>query len=166
MLTCGGVLTPTAPRCLPAARRSQCPVPSRPGPDRHRYPREARRARPRRRRVLPRVPASLLGLDVGSDPRARCRQPRRRNEAASLPGLRRSSHQLDDHGTVEGPRLGFSQEVVIGRPICWDGKDNRHVDKTRKNEYRTVGIALAIVALANAASAQQTLKILTPSDDS
>jgi hypothetical protein len=31
---------------------------------------------------------------------------------------------------------------------------------------RTVGIALAIVALANAAPAQQTLKILTPSDDS
>jgi hypothetical protein len=31
---------------------------------------------------------------------------------------------------------------------------------------RTVAIALAIVALANAAPAQQTLKILTPSDDS
>src|ERR1700730_6351723 len=31
---------------------------------------------------------------------------------------------------------------------------------------RTVGIALAIVALTNAAPAQQTLKILTPSDNS
>jgi hypothetical protein len=84
--------------------------------------------------VLPRVPASLLGLDAGSDPRARRRQPRRRNEAASLPGLRPSSHQLDDHGTVEGPWLKYSQEVVIGRPICSDGKGNRHVDKTRPNE--------------------------------
>jgi hypothetical protein len=34
----------------------------------------------------------------------------------------------------KGPRLRFSQEVVIGRPICGGGKGNRHVDKTRPNE--------------------------------